>query len=440
MSLSNNDIDKIFQKAANKAPAPVYSDTYWDEMEAILATESPKRKKGFFWIFSGTIACVALIIFGLNYNSTLDRNVAIIDTNADQEANLIASIDKNNSTKEQITEPIKRIKNPMEPQVFDESFASSDEVESTNVSDENDVQFSKDVVNASSKVEKERKTAQKSTLKVKTPKGRIKPNTMTLAIDDSKNIRKKTTLKTKKKEIELANNDTPRELDNQLFNLELETLPLEALPTQAQSTDLYTRKASLSNKNTFYGIIGAGTSQKLTESQSGMPLTTNIGLGYQINHQSVFARIGLEANASFVPGIEISQRSLVYNFGVNEYSNEYRYTKLLDIDLPIEIGYRANNFNVGLGTKLSYLVGTEMQLSQRVNENIVAEGNYYGQTIGLNRFNASSYVVAETALNNRLSIGGRAGVNWNTRLNGEVTVNEPRTNPIFGNVFLKFNF
>lgn len=453
MSLSNNDIDKIFQKAASNSSAPVYSDSYWDEMESIL-NNAPKKKRGFFWIFSGTLACIALIVLGINYNATVPtENFAQNEVETSQKKiadQKLATTTETSSPKKKLTSPMDLQIIPQEKYIDNKKSHLDKKVNKPiiqKVIAEKIIQptpIKKEKVALNLKSAKESKTPLIEKTVEPTIEKVIKniplPTEVTLSepsvyydeerneithnastIDSEKNI--KTT-----GEIEFAVAPTTK----------LTPLEIEELPNSKESIELLPRKKK--TQNNFYAIAGIGSIQKLTKTESGVPISLNAGIGYQINKKSAFARIGLEANATLSPGIEVSERAVVYNFGVNNYSNNYSYTKLVDIEIPLELGLNFKKSSIGVGTKVSYLAGTEMKLTQTINEEEILNDRHFGQKIGLKKVNFSTYAVAETQITKKSTIGAKVGVVWNSRVNESVTSEDPTNNSIFGQVFIKYNF
>jgi hypothetical protein len=80
MNLSDEDIDKLFQEAANKQESPLFSDEYFAEIEHLL----PRKKKNKFVYLFSLLPLTALIVYLFNFHSTSNSSLSAINTEISQ--------------------------------------------------------------------------------------------------------------------------------------------------------------------------------------------------------------------------------------------------------------------------------------------------------------------------------------------------------------------
>lgn len=98
---SDHELDQLFRSAANNTAAPVFQESFWDEMEAMLPKK--KRKKGFLWWwigggFSAAAVIVTVGVWSLSSSNTQPINTAKISRNDSAESSFPLSVTASTKT------------------------------------------------------------------------------------------------------------------------------------------------------------------------------------------------------------------------------------------------------------------------------------------------------------------------------------------------------
>lgn len=341
MNWTDEEIDKLFQESASQMNAPAFQDSFWNEMEALLPQK--EKKKGFGWIFGGTLASFALIaamVFpGSQFSGKGRSTTASRTTAAPQQQAPSAAVLTSNSTTETANTAGTAIAS-VSAQGNNTAFTAAGErkVESTVLVAGDNVSASQTMVEPS--------TTTEPALQAETA----------VATTEAENVSR---------------------------------LPLLAFEGDAQklAPSRFGKYGFRAPKNTFYAQAGFGMMQSYIAGtdKNWMP-TFHIGGGYQYKPQGFGFSAGVNISGSFSNNLEITRRSKIYNFSSTSYQQNLMYKQLYAVELPLSVDFRKNRHTVSVGIAPTYLVTSLMRFDQYKDDQLNETGTYIGQREGLNSF------------------------------------------------------
>lgn len=393
MKWTDEEIDKLFQESAGQINVPPFQEAFWDEMEALLP-EKKKNKKGFFWMLSGMITCIAVaaaLLIPSGNNSAAKQNTA---TNTHSiEANIKQSTDYNSR------------------------------IDGT--SNEHDIQpvYVSDFTASGEKIKTRATDPAKDPITWNTNAIRFSTLHKSLKIDNRNNTHSSEVLSTSVTEPSQTYQDynalaNTHPLLQDAFNVEkLNFLKLET----EKATLVLNKKAiplrSINSDHQFYAQVGIGISQSYIGSdvQGVMPLL-NLGFGYRYTPQGMGFSAGLHINNVFSSGLTMERSSRVYDFSVTEYTQEMKYRQLTYVEIPLSIDFRKNRHRFSIGITPTVLATTVMKYAQAENNTISENRRYIGQRIGMRTFGLKPTIGYQIEIAKNWSIGAQV----NTQVIGQI--------------------
>lgn len=394
MSLTDKNIDKVFQDAAMHSKAPEYKDAYWNEFESILNAEQKKKGALWIWFSAGTLAFV--LLSSLLFVNNNKAQLASLKTNKTNDFNEVKTEKTHHSstyTKSEFKTSSKELKSEIQAVNHIKTQKSSNNLIVANI--------------------------------FEVVKQAHSTNSFTNgSFTAGKNI-------TETSENEL--------LDKEIENLNIKK---EALQIGSEKTLLPVQKIKSKKGWSFYTQLNAGISEAYNENILDRSLTADISLNVAHKFEKLVLRSGLGLAATTNSAIAFSDRSKVYGYSSNSYTHNIVYDNLYELYVPLEIGIELKGYTFGAGLKANYLVGTSLHFTSLEDDQLVIDENYKNIEAGLNKLSYSGHVFVDKTLTNHISLGAKVGTLLTDRYAKEnvFEFGENRKNPLFGQLYLKYNF
>jgi hypothetical protein len=313
MSLTDKNIDKVFQDAAMHGKAPEYKDAYWNEFESILNAEQKKKGALWIWFSAGTLAFVLL------------SSLLFVNNNKAQLASL-----KTNTTKK--TKDFNEVK-----------------TEKTHHSST----YTKSEFKTSSK---ELKSEIQAVNHIKTQKS---SNNLIVA-NIFEVVKQAHSTNSFTNGSFTAGKNITETSENELLDKEIENLNIkkEALQIGSEKTLLPVQKIKSKKGWSFYTQLNAGISEAYNENILDRSLTADISLNVAHKFEKLVLRSGLGLAATTNSAIAFSDRSKVYGYSSNSYTHNIVYDNLYELYVPLEIGIELKGYTFGAAPFAKYCIAT----------------------------------------------------------------------------------
>lgn len=404
MNWTDEEIDKLFQESASQMNVPPYQDAFWTEMEALLPKEN--KRKGWGWIFGGTLTCFALIaamIFPVNqFSLQTAQQTSGKRTHSDlQENQTLASLSPVNSLVT-LTQNEAAEKNN-DQNLYPEAKSSTAPL----------------LPKANTPSTQRSVESQKAGTLADIPA--IEP------LDGSENL----ALTAQTSGTNAAATDE-LQTENRLPLLTMGTGEQQLIASNFGSFKPKTRN------HPFYTQMGVGMSQSFISGadKNWMP-ALNFGAGYQYRPQGFGFSAGINIQGSFSNNLEFTRRSKIYNFSSTNYVQNFKYKQLYSLELPFSIDYRKNKHVVSLGIAPTYLVTTVMKFSQSENGALSETQNYIGQRAGLNSFGLKPSISYQLEISRSWYLGIQLNTQLFTQIDDKQFVGEQTKLPLSGQITVR---
>lgn len=408
MKLDDQNIDQLFNDAAHSRTAPQYDARYWDDIEAVLNEES-RKKRLLVWFASGGGLVLALLIgilTGVNGTDTQQRYV--------QE-------NSNGLTPDQWHTPEMLATN--KERKTETAPSQNHTADETTRERSNELSTSNTVTSTPS-------TAEVTENEVE-PKQSVVHHNMPASQKDAAGI-----------------------IENELPMGKRSNEPVAALRLENRPTPLNTRLPETKATNKLLDIasnqrdglspylqLSGGLMENYKTSRPLESTVMSLSAGLIHRRGNIILRSGIGFQATTNADLVVSKRSKYYGFGVTNNQNDLSYQNLYDLYLPLAFGYEHNNTQFGMGIQLNYLVNSSMNLEVYENQDLVRKQRYTGADNGLNQLSAQGYLWAEQRLMEEFYLGVKVGTHFYNRLSTGEYINESATtNPIYGQVSIRYNF
>jgi len=412
MKLDDQNIDQIFNDAAHSQSAPQYDASYWNDVEAVLNEES-RKKRALAWLASGGMFVFALLVGLLISSNILDNKKRYVRG----EQHALRPIQWNSSGNE-----------TMESEIMESMFSNTSSTQSNGNSTEKK--------NAEAFNQRSPLNSSASPLliavKDKSANGGndIEKEGITVQeINDSTKVNGK---------LEQKHTD----IRNMALKLDNSLTPVTHRVLEKNTTNkLLDIEIDAHDGLTAYLQMSGGVMENYKTSRPLESTVMNISAGLMHRHRNLLLRSGIGFQATTNADLIVSQRSKYYGFGVTNNQNDLSYQNLYDLYLPLEFGYELDNTQFGMGIQMNYLVNSSMNLEIYENKDLVERRQYTGVANGLNQLSAQGYLWAEQKIVQQFYLGVKVGTHFYNRLSlGEYINESATTNPIYGQVSIRYNF
>lgn len=416
MKWNDRNIDQLFRDAAQNTPAPEYKSSYWNDVSSVLNAEQRRRRGLFLWSLGGGTVLAALFAI-LFYESTFQ----VDETRYAQEQGIDTSLQKHNNLK-------KLYLNAVNSNVSKDKIEKSTQAE-VNLSRNKSSITADSKTNVESKIENTVSESSYSGNNQKTP-GLAQVGNITT--DNQTPIASQNTDKEKSK-------TKSKKVNGDEFTTSPEVLPVRELNFAPFKNP---KKLVISNQRKWNlsAEVNLGAMENYKTSrpfESGIMSFALKGVYLKSNIQ-ISSGIGVQVSTN--SDLVVSQRAKYYGFGVVNHQTDISYQDMYDLYIPIEIGYHQNKTAFGMGLQANYLINTSMQLRKYEDNQLISSKNINGYNNGLSKFSTQGYLWISQQLSTRFSAGLKIGTNFTNRImEGDYFNESATTNPIFGQVSLRYN-
>lgn len=402
MSWTDEEIDELFQGAATEQSFP-YKEEYWTEMEALLPEKNTGRD--LLWTITALIF-VTLITVGFWRNEIPVNQNDSLRAQSELNKQDLAEVQTDNSLSEE------SYQSGITQNEGFQSEPSKTYTESNYISV--DSKRMQEPSSANIQMEKDADTEQKI-VKTYLPES----TTNLIAKSESKSIENREVSRLLTRDIELftaANNDL---------------LPL-----------LNQVKTSGAN-HAFYvqGVVGA--SQSLVQPSGSVSSSFGFGAGWAVRKGNFVANAGLNMLVSNHSDLFLSRTAKVYGFGVENYSYNFNYKQLYELEAQIDLGYQVNRSEFRLGIRPSYLLSSRVMISETKSEPgmeskpLESEKQVYSFTGGLNRFGLKPSLTYAYHIKPTLELGLSVGAQMYSRIDSDYLKGQTRNFVFDGQLYLR---
>jgi hypothetical protein len=413
MSWSDEEIDKIFREANLKKEAPIYQDSYFDEIEHLL----PKKRNNKIVYFS----FVALALFAISLVSFF-----LIESESLAKSNLSAKNNKKNSefTKEKNSNT--NIKSQSKIKSI-ENFEQNSE--NTNFKNENHstltkITLIKSTSEGTNSLDSEilnEITQQKESSLIE--KSELLPKEKLIWSDFEE-----------EQEIIRVDNlgfNSIQKIENQDYNFEIQALNVPLL----------------SKKNKIYAEISLGFSESFAMSNSNSTIKSSnqvyqslsLASGYIYAAKKYNFGLGLNFTSYQVSDLILSRQSKVYDFEVNKYSQDIDYKNINVLEFDIFASRKFKNQQLGIGILPGYVLGSTIQFTKFENDIQVVDERIYWNKLGMNNFTLRPQLSYSILLKN-IEIGTKISCILINPLSIEKFNNSLNKNPFQAQISLRKTF
>ncbi len=391
MSLSEKDIDKLFQQMDGKASLE-YKDAYWTEMEQLLNTQ--QRKKGFVWWLNGWL----LIPTGLLLATVAAMGFSMRKTVAPSEIAKNAPI-----TIE--SELLVQNSNIHTASIHPKSLSQSTNHYSTPFRQQGKANDKGDNSHANNTHQNN-----KNSIPLKETK-ELLPSTNKSSEELNLNI---TTKEEKFNALDtLVASAIISPVENNTYQLQDYTTPETDVVTQ---TSLEETKASILDKGDqmkqkwrmyIGGGIGMSSNLQAPKTHQGAGVVRlEYGTSKAFNRFTFSSAIAIEN--TFGNSLNIENKYVSYDLKRNDNRQVYNYNRFTNIMAPIRLGYfvgKNQRSHIQLVAMPAFTIYNNLVYKEFSNENLVTKDEYFNQDVALNRFFVNIGIGYDFMITNNCSLG-----------------------------------
>ncbi|MFN5417153.1 MAG: hypothetical protein ACK5B9_08865 [Flavobacteriia bacterium] len=356
MSYTDEEIDKLFREAGLNQKAPVFQDSFFEEVEALLPQK--RNRKGIFWML-GLMASLLVGIgtfLGINYS---DSKTQIVKSNLKNANKIIATNSNIQSNSNNLTTEIKN---------------SSADVFLNKAGFENKYSSNKLAKTSNSFKDKKYTTHFFENNAITTNA----LNNLIIESEDKASKDEKSLDGIENNEVSLA------KLPAQNYGLNQSYGELLANPFPLKTAKLF-----------LTASLASGFSENFLKKVPaiGKPVFVNtIGLNLRYNFRKYNLSAGIQYSNYQTHELDLNRSSKVYSFEVTKYNQTIDYKWISTIQLPISIEKDFKNHTLAFGIDPSIVLGSCVDFSKNQNGIIMEDARYYSNMIGLRRFYLGAHI------------------------------------------------
>lgn len=386
MNWNEKDIDQLFKNSSEKLSFE-YKDAYWKEMEALLP---PKKKDGFFWLFTASSFAVLLLI-GIFYSPVKVEHSSIANTSKEQKPK--------------------------------EKYVASFSQEKKERKKHSDL-HSNNTQNATPQ-KRETNTLSNNSLE-KSSKNTPDLNVSKLSVTPSQNTEKR-----------LKNSPT-----NQKKVISVNRLPLREWKTKQEKNIIPIHPATKTPPiQTRLYIEGAlGISQSLITPNKKIGGLYGLGFGVQIRKSRWNFTIGVNGTIGSHNDIRLTRTAKQYSFGSTEVRYDFYYRQLFSVEGNFSVGALFGKHELSLGISPSFMVSNKIELKRGLKGGVVEESSFLGYMEGINRWNLKPTFGYAYHFNRGWQVGVRGRIQLFNTFQPTFIQQENTHFPVDGQIFLRKTF
>jgi hypothetical protein len=428
MNLNDNNIDKLFKDAANDAQSPDFNESYWTEMQAVLAQKKKAKKDyllGVIWMFFA-ISSFATVSALLLYNPMPKQtNQSVLAENRVQQDKTKLQTTPTEKTDSDIAKA--------ENISINELKESKAVIENENQRNLSLPKNNKELKQAATSLEELESKGDQAIAKKENnhsqPKsrgGKIEEENRALNSIHKESLHDNSSSDTSLDGINIINtNLTPKlvKIDQNLFD---------------HSESIYNMPRRISAEHGFHLDLGLSFAEPYQGNTSSSNRFSLAGM-YSLDYNNIIMRTGIGFTIERSSNLSVREESVIYSYSSTKYENILDYKVFTEVYVPFEFGYRFNNTTFGAGGQFNVLLGTRMSHIEKINNEVVSNRTLNNRTEGLNPLTGGAYIWIQQHLNARLMAGVRIGRNIGSRIaENEYLNNVSRPTPVFGQIYISY--
>ncbi|MBL1278752.1 MAG: hypothetical protein COA33_000640 [Fluviicola sp.] len=433
MSLTDKEIDKLFQNNANNASFE-YKDAYWKELEAMLP---PKKEGGVLWLVI-PLLFIGLLVFAPVINGSSNA--------INEEATTLLANNENDTTT--LNEKSTLTKNKLTKTDIPNNEISSENVGSDSQAGNQSTETQQKKV----KTDKQGTSSSQKSNNSGVNKNYLKVNNVGQSIDvtDSKGESKSDS----NEKVALNNNqnlvnnqvDDKQETQEDFSSKQSDQGSIDALSTAELSVIEVNRNQELAKlfqdlqmptRSTFYIQALGGLSQSMITPSDRLSYSMGVGIGANFNKGRFVFTTGLNGIWSIYDDLVLSRQAKVYGFGSEVYNYDLKFRELFSLEADLSIGYRFGNSTVSVGVRPSYIVGSKVNYRINDDEDNYTTENFYGYSDGIYRFGIKPMLGYSYDFKSGVTVGINIGAQIMPLVDAASINGENSVLPIDGQLYLR---
>lgn len=238
--------------------------------------------------------------------------------------------------------------------------------------------------------------------------------------------------------------NTETELED-TYNYSLQTLNLNSLNTMTSELLQSNWPSFIKTKqgSSFFAEITSGIGQspiQSTENGSSQSFSWAISAGYEYRRKSWSFAAGMGMTESYFNNVYIKERTTVYGFGANTLDNEYRFSSLFSLSLPVSASFRIGQHELVGGMNTIIPISAGLKYTEFIDGNIAQQNEGFTNPNFFRKVLFEPTIGYRFSLGNDWQIGARVGVLLMNPLNSDRILGERTATPLSGQITLRKTF
>lgn len=421
MNWNEKDIDQLFKNSSEKLSFE-YKDVYWKEMEALLP---PKKKDGFFWLFTASSFAVLLLI-GIFYSPVKVEHSSIANTSKEQKPKekYVPSFSQEKKERKKHSDLHSNNTQNATPQKRETNTLSNNSLEKSSKNTP-DLNVSKLSVTPSQNTEKQLKNSRLDKKIQAIEKNRLLFETNLFSTEEIKN-----------------KNNIKNSPTNQKKVISVNRLPLREWKTKQEKNIIPIHPATKTPPiQTRLYIEGAlGISQSLITPNKKIGGLYGLGFGVQIRKSRWNFTIGVNGTIGSHNDIRLTRTAKQYSFGSTEVRYDFYYRQLFSVEGNFSVGALFGKHELSLGISPSFMVSNKIELKRGLKGGVVEESSFLGYMEGINRWNLKPTFGYAYHFNRGWQVGVRGRIQLFNTFQPTFIQQENTHFPVDGQIFLRKTF
>lgn len=327
MGWTDDEIDGFFREASNHQKVS-YNDAYWKEMEAMLNTEKPVKRR-FFWWFFGVTAVVLMVGTGY-YFMTVQQHSVQVSGSQEQQSGEALSSDRSELSEGAL-------------EYGEEKVTGADETQQ--------------VLSDRAEIDREKLSLRSNNTRVNSDRQVAASDGTTAFVLENGQV----------EGYEHSENTTEKEgFDVNPLKLDREWGGLHLSDEENRSLKTFpTADPAASGRFGFYvGVdAGAGTSYIKSSKDLLVQWGAKMGVDYTFGNR-IRVGGGVGFRQQIIKNLNLERNREYYSFGLISVNQSISYDRLQFIDLNLHAHYSFRKINLGVEVTPSYLISARAKMEQ----------------------------------------------------------------------------
>lgn len=404
MSLSDKDIDTLFQRMDEKASVK-YKDAYWTEMQQLLNVQ--ERKRGFVWWLNGWVLIPAGLLLATVTAMGFSMRKPSISTEIVKNTSFVTDVDR--VAQENDTQLVNFYR-PTSDKLTSRSSVTAEKSEMLTKADV------KKAISNTFNSSKKSEIKMKEVNELPTVKSQLNDANV---LGDTRKVSSSNSTAVKTTELETPSLDTSIEVVNAVTlekdtmqNQDDATLQMDIITetmNEENTTAILDRDDKMKQKWRMYvgGGLGMSSNLHIAKAHRGAGIVRlEYGFSRAFNRFSFSSAVAVEN--TFGNSLGLENKYVSYDFKRNDNRQEYTYNRLTNFMIPIRAGYfvgKNQRNHIQLVAMPVFTIYNNLVYKEFSNDKIVTKDEFFNQDIGLNRFFVNVGVGYDFMITNNCSLG-----------------------------------